>query len=445
MSNATRSPDHPSPSSPDNTQHGFLDKILSFKPFLTHILLALVIFFLPTQLAKHFWPDVTVVNSIRIDYLAPKIYVTDILALGLIILNIPTIISYMLYKTDRSLIPIAVLLTAFFLLTNIVFSAAPLISILKLLKIIEIASIAIVVYHLFLSSDKNQRRILQTTLFGSFLFSTILQIVIAILQLSFKESLGGFYYFLGERTFTMTTPGIATASLSGTEFLRPYGTFSHPNSMGGFFLLLYTVVLFDPFLKTKHLLRGILLLTSSLLILSSFSQAAIGIFIIMTIFHTIISKKKLSCPLCIISKILGVVVIGSLFMLSQGDTETVTKRIWLAEKAVTMIQNAPLVGTGMGASLIPQSEFPVPYPYHFLQPVHNIFLLAITELGIPLFLLLCGGLYLFIKRHRSSYLMLACLTAIAGTGMFDHYWLTLQQNLLMMGVVFGYAAAIRPS
>ena len=35
--------------------------------------------------------------------------------------------------------------------------------------------------------------------------------------------------------------------------------------------------------------------------------------------------------------------------------------------------------------------------------------------------------------------LILMIVAIALTGLFDHYWLTLQQNLLIMGVVFGLA------
>lgn len=283
------------------------------------------------------------------------------------------------------------------------------------------------------------------TLFGSLLFGAIFQLFLALLQLSLKESVGGIFYFFGERTLTLTGGNIATAAWNGVAFLRPYGTFSHPNSLGGFYLLVYTLVIFDPFLKTKTLLRNSLLLASSFLIIISFSKAAIGTYIILNIIVLFLSVKKFTCPICILSKIAVFGTLGLIFMSTQGDTETIGKRIWLAQTGAQMIQDTPLVGTGVGASLIPQSAFPVPYPYHFLQPIHNIFLLALAELGIPLFVFVCGGLYVFMKKYRHSNQLLACLFVIALTGMVDHYWLTLQQNGLMMGVVFGYAIADRSS
>src|SRR5258708_34693956 len=49
------------------------------------LIFSLLILLLPTQFGKHFWPDFTIVSGIRIDYLSPTVYVTDLLLLLLII------------------------------------------------------------------------------------------------------------------------------------------------------------------------------------------------------------------------------------------------------------------------------------------------------------------------------------------------------------------------
>src|SRR5258706_15195361 len=43
------------------------------------LLLSLLILFIPTELGKHFWPDFSIVTGIRVDYLSPTFYFTDIL------------------------------------------------------------------------------------------------------------------------------------------------------------------------------------------------------------------------------------------------------------------------------------------------------------------------------------------------------------------------------
>src|SRR5476651_2543095 len=48
----------------------------------------LLILFLPTQLGKHFWPNFSFVYGIRVDYLSPTIYISDILFVLLFFLSI---------------------------------------------------------------------------------------------------------------------------------------------------------------------------------------------------------------------------------------------------------------------------------------------------------------------------------------------------------------------
>ena len=48
-----------------------------------HLLFQIFIFLLPTQLAYHFWPNWALVYGIRVDYLAPAVYLTDILVIAI--------------------------------------------------------------------------------------------------------------------------------------------------------------------------------------------------------------------------------------------------------------------------------------------------------------------------------------------------------------------------
>ena len=52
---------------------------------LQYLLFFLLIVLLPVQLGRHFWPDFTHVWGLPIDYLAPTIYLTDILVIGLLL------------------------------------------------------------------------------------------------------------------------------------------------------------------------------------------------------------------------------------------------------------------------------------------------------------------------------------------------------------------------
>ena len=107
--------------------------------------------FLPTQLGKHFWPSFSFVEGIRIDYLSPTLYLTDLLILLLFVTYISSRLFTHKVKISNKLLEISRAclrqltdvgnwkFTVFvvFLLIGISFSFSPNAGLYKLLKIIE--------------------------------------------------------------------------------------------------------------------------------------------------------------------------------------------------------------------------------------------------------------------------------------------------------------------
>jgi O-antigen ligase len=107
--------------------------------------------------------------------------------------------------------------------------------------------------------------------------------------------------------------------------------------------------------------------------------------------------------------------------LSLGAGAMISQKFLLGEGLNTFVINVPKV-KNMGAYL------------WNLQPVHNIFLLVFSETGL---IGLLAFSFLIYKLTRESLkpvstLMVLSLSFILITGLFDHYWLTLQQNMLLM-------------
>jgi O-antigen ligase len=82
----------------------------------------------------------------------------------------------------------------------------------------------------------------------------------------------------------------------------------------------------------------------------------------------------------------------------------------------------------------------------YLQPVHNIFVLVLSEtgiIGLIFFMWLLMSTVRRIKKQdqvlRISFFLL--LLIIIVTGSFDHYWLTLQQGQLLFTTVIGFSWA----
>lgn len=378
-------------------------------------LLYLLLFLLPTQLGKYFFLPFSYISGVRIDYLAPTLYLTDCLIV---------ILAFLYIRKLPITLSKQFVLVSLLIICNIAFSLSPWISAYKWIKVVEL----IVLFSLLQIKLKSKYILIALT------SSVFLQLALVIYQITQQHSLQGIAYFFGERYFTISTPGIAKTVLQGIELLRGYGTFSHPNSLGGFFVLFYTYVLFEERFNKEYILKYIFLGVSSLLIFLSFSKVAIITFLLINSFFI---TKHVSCKFCAAGRIIGLSVLSLMFFFAEGDPDSLQKRMYLIQNAWHTIISHPLFGTGLGSYLVAQVAFPIPYSYLFFQPVHNIFLLLLAEVGSILFSVIAYILFNFLKLVVKSQVGLALIFVIIFTGLFDHYWLTLQQNILLIPVVFG--------
>ena len=129
---------------------------------------------------------------------------------------------------------------------------------------------------------------------------------------------------------------------------------------------------------------------------------------------------------------------------SEGSwltSETVAERISLARVSLQMAADHPWLGVGL-------NNFTVALPVYgslwgrtanWLQPVHNIYLLSLAELGIVGLLLTLFFLVVFVKKRSENinWQFALPLAAVFLTGMADHYWLTLPQNQFLLAIVLG--------
>ncbi len=385
---------------------------------LNSVLLFIFILLLPTQLGKHFFLPFSYLSGIRVDYLAPTVYVTDIIVFLLSILNLELIFNFFRQKK--------ILILLFLLLFSLLLSKSPIISLYRYIKIVEL----LIVFVIFKKNSLPIKKILL-----AFLLGACFEFLLAMLQFNFKHSIQGIFYFFGERFFSLSTPGIAKASYYGVEILRPYATFSHPNSLAGFYLLLYFFTITNKKIRPFVLIRNSLLLFSSLLIFLSFSKLAIFTFLLLNLVFLWNSSIKKNCLLCFFSRLIILIVLSLIFFQAKADPLSLQKRYELNKNALSIIEKYPFTGVGIGSYLVIQNKIPTEFPDLLNQPVHNVFLLILVEtgfiIGALIFFLFVKDLRRFIKNY--AYIFLVILI----TGFFDHYWLTLEQNFLLLGVVFG--------
>lgn len=390
-------------------------------------------FLLSTQLGKHFFLPFSYLSGIRIDYLAPTLYAIDLVSIILIASLISerkwiaesTLPIIKKYRLSIVLGLLCVVLNAF---------SAPSIE-LWVYSLARVAQwIGILIFFMRYSTHKG----IFNALMWGLCAGAIVQLVLTTMQLSLRQSIQGIWYWLGERRFTIATPSIAKAVVFDKEFLRPYGTFSHPNSLAGFYLLLYAFFLTNKE-KLSYLLRIVLLFVTSALVIISFSRTVLVVYIAVNLLFLL--RIPARCKLCTLAKCSVAAFLLIIILSISGDQQSLAKRQDFAQKAVSIIIQQPTTGTGLGGYLIKQHSYPQRFPVFFEQPVHSIYLYTLAQLGIPLTFLVCAFILFFIRKYFLHFSFILPLGVVLLTGMVDHYWLTLPQNLFISATIFGILIA----
>lgn len=405
------------------------------------VLFFLLLALIPTQLGYHLWPEWAHVLGRRVDYLAPTIFLTDILLVA-------TVASFLREQRPRLHIKkIAILLVVVaFIAINTIFAASPQVAIFKWVKALEPG----LLFWYIMAAKPSFSRVAFPLSLGV-LYSSLL----AIWQFSLQQSLG--LWILGERTFDVSTPGIARTVAFGREILRPYATLPHPNVLGGLLAASLPVVLAAVFTNTQKQAEGtrketyekskkIFYLAVSVLgaiaLLLTFSRSAIAVGGIATGAWYMVLKKKTRwiIPLFLAAGALVFLV----FPFSPYE-ESVVVRSELNASALTLFFSSPFIGVGLGNFLVRLPEVLPSRQIYFLQPVHNMYLLILTEAGILGAGLLIVASVRFMRGRKNlsealrspffvSFLVLLIL------GFVDHYQVSLQQGQLTL-ILFASLAA----
>ena len=281
-----------------------------------------------------------------------------------------------------------------FIISNSIFAQRPLLSIYGWIKFFELAFLT-----LYLSRTIYYRFQLRLIALA-FAISAIFESLLAMAQYLNQGSLNGIFYYVGERAFTGSTPGIANASIGGTLVLRPYATFPHPNVLAGY-LLISMVLVWSFLLKDNkrwiQIIAGISLLLSSIALLLTFGRVAIllwAILLVIVFFRLLFQKiKKVRSRLLLIGFVLvGLGIVGSFHFSKEVVTrfsqtslfeESVTERAELLGASLVMIEQHPIQGVGQYNFIPALAPLQKPMPLGlYLQPVHTIFVLVLAETGI---------------------------------------------------------------
>jgi len=448
-----------------------LKKILNVVRKFQKILLPLIVFLIPSQLSYHVWPEWSYVFGLRVDYLSISIYLTEVLVFLLLVLWFLEILLKKVERSDKKSFIFKrmgkLLFLSFFVfsLVNMFNSIGIYVSLVSWIKFYLLFFLALYLTKL---RDFDLKKCFIIPLSYSLIFFAVL----GILQFIKGSSLGGLFYFLGERSFSVNTPGIALSSFLGREALRPYSTFPHPNAFSGFYLI---SILFLAALSRKegnklNKLRDFFVYIFSFFVfVFTFSKSvflsvveilSLGVYFKMVGFYFkkvkkgFLSLRFLNYVLVFFFLISLISLplsgrIGNLdpdvfnrrpFLNSFLNEKSFMERVSLLEMTGGLLKDNCLLGVGKNVFIRK-----VPSVYYgnsiswILQPVHNVFLLSFAELGIFGFLILFIFLSVLVKRvyKTKNMILVFLLVAFLTTLSLDHYWYTLEQNRLLLAVIFG--------
>lgn len=386
---------------------------------LKKILLFLFLLFIPTQLGKHFWPEWSYVLGIRVDYLSPVLYFLDLIWIGLFFLN-----------WKKPSFSFKYILLALFVVINVLVAQNKGICVYRWLRLFQLIW---TVFYL----NKN-KLLVKSFLVKIIPIWIIFEGVLGLSQIINGGSLGGIFYFLGERRFNFNTIGIAQMSVMGQGLIRAYGTFSHPNSLAGF-VLVGMMIMFE--LRTRkprpyiNIFEWIVVWFGITTLIISGSRLIWTLSLILLLFF-IFKTQKNKILIGFSFVLILLMIVAGIKMISGFDKNSFNKRWDLILVSGQMIKERTWTGYGLGNFLVELPNFSK-NEYFWLQPVHNVLLLILTESGLLGLGILIFGLFNYLKSKKISKINVLILMIILITGMWDHYWITLPQNWWLMAVVLG--------
>ena len=457
-----------------------------FIPKLKYLFFFLFIFSLPLQ-KRHIFSDTLLAGEFN-EWTAISLYLSDIFLILTFLFWLAEFLVKHRMKPHpfQSHITYPILPITYYLLPITIISAFSLINaenlnlaIFRLAKLLEL----IFLFFFIIKNLKIQRS--RHYAYAIFLFTMIIQSLIALVQYGQQKSLG--LKILGENNLSPQIIGVAEIVVAGEKIMRPYGTFPHPNVLAGF---LITAIMFCFYFwvleKTREhdYLKIILLCLISIFTITlifTFSRSAwLGLVIALIIFIIIGNgeksfaptntgnknfcslpdnqknyRKKIKTLLPALSVLTLTAIIVSIIFWPQiasrgavtdspsGDF-ALSNRVFLNQIAFNFISEQPWFGIGIGNFTTRLRAFAPQLPSWRIQPSHNIYLLWAAEIGIPGLLLflffiwraISFGLKQICKNTEIAFL-LSLLFAYLAIGLLDHYFYDLQQGMLIFWLVLG--------
>lgn len=275
--------------------------------------------------------------------------------------------------------------------------------------------------------------------------------------------------WLGLASQDPSDAGVSVIQFADERWMRAYGGFGWPNSLGVYLatLLVLGLILSIKYCKTK---RACLVLTIGQLIILfglilSFSRGAwlaalIGVVLLFIIIFKqhrqgLVNKillEKLSKQLLVylVFILVWIILLAPLFV-ARFDLNNNVERVSIAEhkyqyvESMNIIYRNPWLGIGPGTyTLYLYKQNPRLFPWQY-QPAHNIYVLWLVETGfVGLIVYLTIILYLGKQVWQHNLIFIPVLTVILIHGIFDHWLWTLYGGIIFWWVIWAISLRFCP-
>jgi len=405
-----------------------------FREKILNILLFFLIIIIPLQTRYFFYTSK--IENIFFEYGTIAIYLTDIYILFFIIYLLIYNFKNKLFKFNNRIKTFFILLTIF----NISLNISLIQSINKNISLyFNIRFFILSIFVFLLSFTKINKNIFK----DGFIYSSFFEACIAIYQFADQKIIAN--KFLGLSNHFPYDLGTSVIENINGRLLRSYGLLTHPNILG-IFLLIGFIFLFIKMLNqdNKKYLNYFLLGVIFIGIILTFSRTVFLMLLIFFIIFFVYKIKNKDFKKNDIYKlsIIFFIIFSNLFIfknliftrISDNRLNNISnsERSNQYLESINVIKDNFFFGVGernYTLYILDKNQSNDPY----IKPVHNIYLLALCELGLFGFIIfiLLTMLPLYIKQSLDIKIIYFLILV---SGLFDHFLLT--ENFGLFIIIF---------
>jgi O-antigen ligase len=300
----------------------------------------------------------------------------------------------------------------------------------------------------------------KTYLIYSFLLSIFFQASLGIYQFLTQSSFA--FKYLGLAAHNPDTLGTAVVETATGRWLRAYGGMDHPNILGG--TLAITLIFVAYLLAKKKMLNTSKQTWESILLFVFYFVALYALFftfsrtawialvvgLVALLFAFIFNKDKWILNRFIALLFFSIILVGIVaapfqdLLMVRVDAQTrleqksINERLGYIDQAKNLLEKNLLTGVGIGNYSAAASEADnnkkAAWDY---QPVHNVFLLILTEGGIFSLLSFLAFLFFLMKNGRRELYAWAIMMPLLVIMMLDHWLFSLPYGVFFFFLLLG--------